>query len=218
MPARIKTASVKKKRSAGRPRAEDIAEIESRLLSVALERFLRDGYGAASMAGIVKAAGVSKTTLYSRFASKGDLFRAIIRQQLEGFDPAAMLVRPGGRLDIEKGLKAYANRMLEASLQGEMRQVNRLIASESHRFPELGVAAAERMALGVSRIADFIRDCAAADGLRCQDPEGISEAFILMLRGWYMNVLMANQEVSDANRQRWVARAVRTILVARSEW
>lgn len=170
------------------------------------------------MAGIVKDAGVSKTTLYSRFVSKGELFRAIIRQQLQGFDPAAMLVPPGGRPDVEKGLKAYANRMLESSLQGEMLQVNRLIASESHRFPELGVAAAERMELGVKRIAEFIRACATADGLICKDPEGVSEAFIFMLRGWYMNVLMTNQEVSDANRQRWVARAVRTLLLARREW
>jgi len=206
------------KRLRGRPRPEDVTAIENKLVDVALGEFLRHGYGGTSMNQIVKVAEVSKTTLYSRFASKEQLFRAIIHQQIDFLAPSAWLQSDVGPLDLESGLKSYANHMLELSLQGELLGVNRLIYSESHRFPELGAAAAEKTELGIKRISGFILDCARADGVPCKDPEGVAEAFILMLRGWYVDVILINREVSAQQRSRWVERAVHTLLAARSDW
>ena len=62
-----------------------------------------------------------------------------------------------GPLDLEQGLKSYANRMLEHSLQNDMIGVNRLIQSEAHRFPELANAAMEKNQLDIRRIAEFNR-------------------------------------------------------------
>jgi TetR/AcrR family transcriptional repressor of mexJK operon len=208
----------KPQRLRGRPRPEDASAIEGVLLDVALKEFLQHGYGGASMNQIVKAAGISKTTLYSRFASKEQLFRAIIRKQIDHLAPSASLQTDSGRPDIAAGLASYANHMLELNLQGDLLGVNRLIYSESHRFPELGRAAAEKTALGIRRISRFISDCAAADGIACKDPEGVAEAFILMLRGWYVDVLLTNREVSAAQRKRWVARAIHALLAAREHW
>ncbi len=213
-----KQIKAKPKRSRGRPRPEDIAVIETKLLDVALNEFLEHGYGGASMASIVKVAAVSKTTLYSRFSSKEELFRAIIYAQIDRLSPSTSLRSNAGPLDLEKGLKSYANHMLELSLQGDLLGVNRLIYSESYRFPELGAAAAERTELGIRRISAFIRECAAMDDIPCKDPEGVAEAFILMIRGWYVNVMLTNREVSAAQRQAWVRRAVHTLLSARKDW
>jgi len=206
------------KRLRGRPRPEDVTAIENKLVDVALAEFLRHGYGGTSMNQIVKVAEVSKTTLYSRFASKEQLFRAIIHQQIDFLAPSAWLQSDVGPLNLEGGLKSYANHMLELSLQGELLGVNRLIYSESHRFPELGAAAAEKTALGIKRISGFIQDCSRADGVPCKDPEGVAEAFILMLRGWYVDVILINREVSAQQRKRWVERAVHTLLSERSDW
>lgn len=188
------------------------------MLQVALQEFLRHGYGETSMTQIVKVAGVSKTTLYSRYASKAELFRAIIHAQIDQFSPADSLRVGEGSVNLEQGLMAYANHMLAISLRGDLLGVNRLIYSESYRFPELGAAAAERTALGVKRIAKFIRDCAIADGVPCKDPAGVAEVFILMIRGWYVNVILINSEVSSAQRERWVRRAVHTLVSARKDW
>lgn len=211
-------AKVKPRRSRGRPKLEDVSAIENKLLSVALKEFMQHGYGGTSLRQIVKIAGISKTTLYSRFSSKEQLFRAIIRQQIDRLAATTSLRSDAGPLSLERGLKAYANRMLEMSLKGDVLEINRLIYSESQRFPELGAAAAERSALGIKQIADFIRERAVADGISCSDPEGIAEAFILMLRGWYVNVMLTNTKVLAARREQWVERAVRTITLARSEW
>lgn len=217
MPSRTKAAD-KPRRTAGRPKREDVAAIDGKLLAVALREFCTHGYGGSSLNRIVSAAEVSKTTLYARFSSKEELFRAIMHQQIERIDAGAALSYGRSGPDLEKGLKAFANRMLSLSLHGDLLEVNRLVSSESQRFPELGAAAAERMALGIKRIASFIRECADFDGVPCKDPDAVAEVFILMLRGWYVNVMLTNVPVSAARRERWVQRAVHTLLSARADW
>lgn len=202
-------------RSRGRPKMEDVAALENKLLSAALKGFLKDGYGGASLNKIVAAAGVSKTTLYSRFTSKEDLFRAIIYQQIGRLAPTMRLESQGEPLDLEQGLVRYANRALEVSLKGDVLAINRLIFSESHRFPELGAAAAERSKIGAKQVAEFIRGCATAARVNCNDPDGAADAFILMLRGWYINTILTNQKVTSAERKQWVDRAVHALL---SDW
>lgn len=206
------------RRTRGRPRPQDVAALEDRLLAVALSEFLAHGYGGTSMSRIVKVAGVSKTTLYSRFASKDELFRAIVQRQVERASPSSSLQQDGGALDLERGLKSYANHMLELNLQGEMLGVNRLIYSESHRFPELGAAAAERSRAGIERISRFIQDCAHADRVPCRDPQAAAEMFILMLRGWSVSVILTNHDVSAREREQWVDRAVHVLLKRREDW
>ena len=205
-------------RARGRPRPEDAAAIDHELLAIALGLFLQHGYGGTSMRQIVAAAGVSKTTLYSRFPSKADLFRAIMIQQIDRLSPSASLQSEDGPLALEAGLRSYANQMLAVSLEGDVLGVNRLIYSESHRFPELGSAAAERTALGIARISDFVRTCARNAGRSCNDPRGIAEAFIFMIRGWYVNVILTNRDVPVAERERWVKRAVRALVCGQHEW
>ena len=118
-------------RARGRPSSEDAAAIDHELLDIALGLFLQHGYGGTSMRQIVAAAGVSKTTLYSRFTSKADLFRAIMIQQIDRLSPSASLQSEGGPLALEAGLRSYANQMLAVSLEGDVLGVNRLIYSES---------------------------------------------------------------------------------------
>jgi TetR/AcrR family transcriptional repressor of mexJK operon len=208
----------KRRRSRGRPTLEDVEGIESRLLAVALREFVRHGYGGTSMRRIVIATGISKTTLYSRFSSKEQLFRAIMHQQIDRLSAATSRGPHPVRPSLEKCLADYANSMLEVSLRGDLLEVNRLIYSESHRFPELGAAAADRTKLGIRQVADLIEKWAREDRIPCSDPEGIAEAFIHMLRGWYVNAILSNARVPSAQRERWVKRAVHSLISARREW
>ncbi|TDW61520.1 TetR family transcriptional regulator [Novosphingobium sp. PhB55] len=206
------------KRTRGRPRQGEIEIIDTKLLEGALQEFIKTGYGGTAMSQIVRALGISKTTLYSRFASKEALFEAIIKRQVDRLSGATALQVDGTWLELGMGLRAYANRTLEVSLEGELRQVNLLIYSEAHRFPELGMAAAERSQQGIGQISEFIIQCAERDQVSVRDPVGVAEAFIFMLRGWYVNVLLTDQPVSAAVREAWVERAVAVLLSDRSNW
>lgn len=206
------------RRSPGRPKLEDVGAIESRLLEVALGEFVRHGYGAASLSQIVKAAKVSKTTLYSRYASKAELFRAIVAQHIDSVGANTALRPSSGVPDLEAGLKAYANRMLERSLHGGFLEVNRLVYGESHRFPELAAAAEERTALGIAQIATFIEECLACQGETCNNSRAAAETFIMMLRGWYLNAMLTGRKVPVKARERWVDYAIGIFLSGRPGW
>jgi TetR/AcrR family transcriptional repressor of mexJK operon len=209
--------ATEERRTRGRPKQEDVAEIDGAVLEIALQEFLAHGYGAASVTRMVRNGRISKTTVYSRFESKEQLFRAIMDQQIERLSVEGAL-RSTGRLDLEAGLVAYANRTLQISLEGDLLQVNRLLYSESHRFPELGAAAAARTELGIMQVSAFITECAAADGIPCRDSRAIAEAFIFMLRGWYLTVMLRNQDVSVRERQKWAKRAVGVLIPSRLAW
>src|SRR5690242_2971400 len=83
---------------------EDSAK-RRQILDGARAVFLSQGFDAASMGEIARAAGVSKGTLYVYFESKEDLFQAIVQQQcqaqaeslfdLDGDDVEAVLTRLG---------------------------------------------------------------------------------------------------------------------------
>ncbi|MGB3621809.1 MAG: TetR/AcrR family transcriptional regulator C-terminal domain-containing protein [Ketobacter sp.] len=212
----IKTKSATRPR--GRPRPEDVGAIESKYLEVALKEFLQYGYGDAAMARIAQAAGGSKTTLYSRYPSKEDLFRAIIFDQIARASPEAALRSGAAPLGLEQGLKSFANHMLEHSLQADQIAVNKLMYSESYRFPELGVASAEKTNRGILRISAFIRESASRDRVPCANPDAVAKAFIFMIRGWYIHHLLTDTTVTDKERKQWVDQAVNTLVLSREDW
>lgn len=205
-------------RSRGRPRAEDVGEIGEQLLAVALGEFVRNGYGGTSLNQIVRAARISKTTLYQRYTSKEELFAAIMRREIERLAPQTSLGLNEAPGSLERGLIAYAERALASSLEGDLLEVNRLVYSEASRFPELGQAASEATRIGVAQIALYIGLCAKAEGIPCRDPEAPAEVFIHMLRGWYANVMLTNRAVTARERRDWVTRAVHALIAGRANW
>jgi TetR/AcrR family transcriptional repressor of mexJK operon len=213
-----KSSNPKLRRPLGRPRLEDVSAIDEKLVTIALREFQQHGYGATSMNAIARAAHVSKTTLYSRFPSKESLFRAIMHEQIKQLGRARVLQLLEDCDDLAAGLEAYANYMLDLSLKGGLLKVNRLIYSESHRFPELGAAAAQRSRLGICEIAAFIESCAMKDNIPCQDAESVAEAFICMTRGWYADAMLRNRTVSRSEREQWVHRAVHVLVSSRNAW
>ena len=206
------------KRPRGRPKLHEVADIETGLLDIALSEFLRCGYGGTSMSNIVRLAGISKTTLYSRFPSKGELFGAIIERQIQRGSVTPLLKSNLRRGSLEEALEAYANRTLDVSLEGDLLEVNRLILSESHRFPELGAAAAERTQRGIRQVSGFISERAAVDGIPCRNPDAVAQVLIFMLRGWYVEVMLTGREVSTSEREGWVRRTVHALVSGRSDW
>ena len=82
----------------------------AQLLRVARTTFARAGYHATSMNDVADAAGVTKPVLYQHFASKRDLFHALLddvgNQMLEAFTRATA-VASDGREQTRQGFRAY---------------------------------------------------------------------------------------------------------------
>lgn len=204
-------------RPRGRPRSEDLEELEARLVRAARQCFIAKGYGATSMTEVAKAAGVSKKTLYARFPTKAELFRAILDAQIRDTGGA---LRPRGPRPktLEAMLRTYAEHMLKESLHGDILALNRLIYSEAGRFPELGDAAWARGRLGVQQVAEHIREYSALEGLPCRDPETAAEMFIDLQRGWYSSAMLRSRPVTLAEIKAWTRDMLKLFLASRPSW
>lgn len=107
------------------------------LLDAALDLFVEKGYAATRLDDVASRAGVSKGTLYLYYASKDELFKAVVRENLvpliENF-----------RRDIEHS-DASGETLLQAFFEGWWSRVGatrlagivKLIMGEAGNFPEL---------------------------------------------------------------------------------
>ena len=209
---------VQPRRPRGRPKAEDLAALEARLLTVGRQLFFRLGYGATTMSEVAKAALCSKTTLYSRFASKEALFRAILGEQIARWDSGVHHTPLPAFDSVEEVLLAYGDVVLRAGMATDFVQVNRLLNSESGRFPELAAIADARFRLGLDYLAGEIRDAAEREGRPCPDPQWVAEQFLTITQGWCAILILGDRTPSAEVRKTWLARTVRNLLGGRSTW
>jgi TetR/AcrR family transcriptional regulator, mexJK operon transcriptional repressor len=208
-----------RRRPRGRPNAEQLVELEKRLIRVARQAFIAHGYGATSMNQVARAARLSKTTLYTRFPSKADLFRAIVDEQARRVGGVGQrpIYRPSS-MTLEAKLRDYIEHMTRISLRGEILQINRLIFSEATRFPELGEAASRRAWVGVRQVAALIEEYSVKDGIPCSDPAGAAEVYIMMHKGWYYSRMLTDRPVSNAEMTEAIEKILKHFLAGRSSW
>jgi AcrR family transcriptional regulator len=71
-----------------RRRTERGTRSRERVLSAAMAVVAERGYDGASMSGIARRAGVTKSVIYDHFASKADLHKALVVEQARALDAA----------------------------------------------------------------------------------------------------------------------------------
>jgi TetR/AcrR family transcriptional regulator, mexJK operon transcriptional repressor len=125
----------------GRPSRADALRLRGRILEVATELFLAQGYGSTTIEAVAARAGISKRTLYHRFDDKAALFAAVVHEIIQQIrPPAGVPLIVGATLrDI---LRRLAGMILHAALSPQAIALHRLVMAESARFPELARAVA----------------------------------------------------------------------------
>ncbi len=113
--------------------------MRGRILEVATELFLVEGYGSTSIEAVAARAGISKRTFYHRFDDKAALFTAVVHQIVEHIRPPAEIPLLKGS-NLEQVLRRLAGIILQAALSPQAMALNRLIVAESMRFPHLARA------------------------------------------------------------------------------
>ncbi|HVY56340.1 MAG TPA: TetR/AcrR family transcriptional regulator [Xanthobacteraceae bacterium] len=160
------------------PSADEENAKRRQILEGARRVFLTRGFDAASMGEIARAAGVSKGTLYVYFENKEQLFEAIVHEecadqaeQVFQFDPAehdvaAVLTRLG---------VAFVNFICRPEKGSSLRTVIAI----ADRMPEIGRRFYETgPAVGIGRLADYLRAQVDAGVLRVEDCEVAAAQFV----------------------------------------
>jgi len=122
------TCSGKRELNKARKRAE--------IVEVATRSFFERGYGATSMSAIADELGGSKATLWAHFASKEELFAAVVDYKVETFSRDVDEVLTGQVFSFP-ALRRACLRFLDCLLRENSVELFRLVVSEGQRFPEI---------------------------------------------------------------------------------
>ena len=154
----------------------------TQVLDGARDIFLRDGFEAASVDEIARAAGVSKATLYSYFPDKRLLFmevaKAECRRQAE-----ATLELLDDEAPVAEVLTLAAERITAFTLSDFGQRIFRICLSESDRFPGLGrefYDSGPRLAR--ERLVAFLQSAVDRGQLAIDDLELAADQFVQLCK------------------------------------
>lgn len=156
------------RRTQGRPSAAEAAALPQRLLDAGLQVFTEHGYARASMDAIARTAGISRKTLYARYASKAEVLAAVVDRLLDsslGPNPPAQRT---SNHDPRQSLLTLARELASLSSSAPAAGLNRLILAEAAHVPVLARLFAdiyERAIDAVSAVLIRLRDAGQLRGL-----------------------------------------------------
>lgn len=170
------------------------------ILATAREMFLEHGYKAVSMSAIAARLGGSKTTLWSYFRSKPDLFMAVaedlVDEYAEFISKALVLDQP-----LDRSLTVFGERLLAALTSPPITALMRIVTGEAREIPGLGQMFHEQgLARGWRITAEYFAELQHRGYLRSDaDPFRAAQHFIALCEsGSYQTHMVSGQEPPDA--------------------
>lgn len=197
----------------GRTARDDGAK-RRQILDGARSVFLADGFDAASMSEVARAAGVSKGTLYVYFSSKEELFAALIREEKrEQAEQTCQLDMDDE--NVEAVLRGFGERLLDRMFRPTSIAHLRTVAAVAQRFPTIGQAFYEAgPKYGQLRLAAYIARRANAGSIVVDDASFAAWLFIDMCKSAHLlSVLMCVAEPPGAAEIRSHVAAVTAVFL-----
>lgn len=130
------TSTSKALRPRGRPVKGNEALLAQLIIRAARKLFFENGYEKTSTDEVAALAQCSKRTIYARFATKADLFEAVVldfvaeRRSVGNWEALA-------GLSLREQLIKYSEKTVEGFLRADVRSLYFVIHQEAARFPEL---------------------------------------------------------------------------------
>jgi AcrR family transcriptional regulator len=157
--------------------AEDSAK-RRQIMDGARAVFLTQGFDAASMGEIARAAGVSKGTLYVYFENKEQLFEATVHEQCQTQAEGLFDLDPTDG-DVEAVLTRLGVGLVNFLCQPGKASPLRTVIAIADRMPEIGKQFYEAgPACGISTLASYIQRQVDAGTLAVEDCEVAAAQFI----------------------------------------
>lgn len=197
------------------PVDEDSAK-RRQIIDGARRIFLSQGFDAASMGEIAKAAGVSKGTLYVYFENKEQLFGAIVSEECSGQAETSF------RLDhsdsnVEAVLTQLGIDFVHFLCRPEKASALRIVIAIADRMPEIGRKFFEQgPACGIARLAAYLQAQNDAGVLKVEDCEIAAAQFLDSCQSTLFKPVLFNfaPPPPEDRIERVVKRAVKTFLAA----
>jgi TetR/AcrR family transcriptional regulator, mexJK operon transcriptional repressor len=166
------------------------------IVATARAAFFAQGYGATSMSAIAATVGGSKTTLWSHFRSKEDLFAAVVDDIVERYGAALSIELPPDG-PVAETLERFAAAPIMSAPSVDL---HRLVTGEAARFPELVTVFWERgPRRGKAQLAAYIAAAISDGRLRQGDPMRAAQQFVALCQAEkFQQVVLGMNDVPDA--------------------
>ncbi|MCJ2177888.1 TetR/AcrR family transcriptional regulator C-terminal domain-containing protein [Novosphingobium album (ex Hu et al. 2023)] len=198
---------------AGRPTREQARARQAALLDCALEHFLDKGYEAATIEAIAAEMNMTKRTVYARYPEKAALFRAAVRRGTELRAPAQDVIEATRSGDLEATLIAIALLRIRLVSTPEGTKLQRLISTESYRFPEIFQTDYNIAVLPTVRfLADILAQETAKGELAIDDAMAAANVFLSMVVSGPVRFILSGHELAPDDIDHRVGFAVRLFL------
>lgn len=165
-------------------------ERRRRILATARRLFLDSGYGKTTMSSIAVRLGGSKSTLWSYFPSKAELFAAVVSEASSSFrDELSAGFDPTGAL--EERLTDICRRFLTRLSSPESLQLQRLVIAETAHQPEIGELFHTHAVMpGRDLIASFLVADIDQGRIHALDPQEAAQTLLNLCLGTIHRMLM----------------------------
>ncbi len=165
----------------GRPTQAQAEQLDLAVRESALAVFLEHGYSGASMDAIAKAAGITRKSLYARYADKRAVFADVIPwalARLEGDDPTPVAATD----DLEADLLAFGRMAIRRATHADNVRLKRIAMTEVGQWTEFSVSAESMMwAARLQALVDLLRRHADTGDIAEDDLELAAEHFLAMV-------------------------------------
>ena len=195
------------------------AQKRTAILDAATTAFLQNGYVGTSMDDVATRAGVSKPTVYSHFADKGELFTAVVLRTID--EVGRPFYDSIGALDdsehLEAALGGLATQLGAILREPLLLKLRRLVIGEVTRFPELGRIYFERgPGRTIETLASEFARLAEGGRLELSDSHLAAEQFNWLVLSIPLNRAMFSPDVrfNEDEIDAYAAEAVRVFLAA----
>ncbi|MDR2858219.1 MAG: TetR/AcrR family transcriptional regulator [Novosphingobium sp.] len=198
---------------AGRPTREQAQARHAELLDRALDHFLDKGFEQATIEAIAGDVGMTKRTVYARYADKGALFRAAVHRAIERYSIAPERIRATDVGDLEQTLTNIAMLRIDLVSSPEGLKLQRIIQTESYRFPEIFTETYEIGAMPTIKfLAGLLARETTAGRLAVADPIMAANAFMSMVVSGPVRFILSGIPLSAGQLRRRVDYGVRFFL------
>ena len=157
----------------------DASRKASKVLDVADQLFLKQGFGALTMDAVSRAAGVSKATLYAHFKSKEALFTAVVAAEAARINDQVWPSSDKEHGHVADTLRQLARNFFSVFINERTFLMQRAIIEAMTHHPALGryVLDVGHSAL-LGKIADFLTKADAGGTIDVPNPQLAAAQFL----------------------------------------
>lgn len=202
-----------KRAKAGRPTKQQAKARQAQLLDRALDHFLDKGYELATIEAIAADVSMTKRTVYARYADKASLFLAAVHRAIERYSVSPERIAATRTPDLKQTLINIAMLRIAAVAEPEGIKLQRIINTESYRFPEIFRIHYELGAQPTVRfLAAILEEETARGALAIDDADMAANVFMSMVVSGPVRFLTSGNPLPEGDLQERVAFAVRLFL------